>query len=382
MSDNKTEKASPRRLEKARKEGNFVSTTELVSGAQFIVFAILLLSGFSTFLSDAVGHTKAFVRLAFSGTDLQREGLIFLFRNQLAPAMGGLLLGGFALSATAIFAQLAASKLGVSFNKVSPDLQRLNPLSRIQELPSQNMSQVLRSALLLPVFLGAAAWLVSTHIQQFLALPLLPWTQGVAFVGQTLRDLIERALYLFLFLGLFDWLRQNQKYMKKLKMSKQEVRDEHKEVEGNPQIRAKVRRMQRDMFRRRMMSDVSKASAVIVNPTHFAVAIRYDLASGAAPKIVAKGRNHVARRIRELALASEVPIIENPPLARALFAAAEVGQEIPPHLYKAVAEILAYLYRIFGGRMPGQAFASHDKTLNEPKQNDVSSRLHSSFNFV
>jgi flagellar biosynthetic protein FlhB len=271
--------------------------------------------------------------------------------------MGGLILGGLALSATAIIAQLAASKLGVSGKKIAPDLQRLNPMSRIQELPSQNLSQFLRSAFLLPVFLGVAAWLVWTHSQQFLFLPLLPWTQGVSVVGQTLRDLIERALYLFLLLGLFDWFRQNQKYMKKLRMSKQEIRDEHKEVEGNPQIKAKVRRMQRDMSRRRMMTDVPKASAVIVNPTHYAVAIRYDLAAGAAPKIVAKGRNHVARRIRDLAIASEVPIIENPPLARALFAAAEVGQEIPPHLYKAVAEILAYLYRIFGGRLPGQSFA-------------------------
>jgi flagellar biosynthetic protein FlhB len=106
-----------------------------------------------------------------------------------------------------------------------------------------------------------------------------------------------------------------------------------------------------------MMADVPKASAVIVNPTHYAVAIRYDLGSMSAPRVVAKGRNHVARRIRDLARSHEVPIIENPPLARAVFAAAEVGQEIPPHLYKAVAEILAYLFRLFSGRLPGQAFA-------------------------
>lgn len=359
MSDsgNRTEKATPRRLEKARKDGNYVSTKEFVSGAQFIVFAMLLLSGFPTFLIDAAGHTKSFLRLAFGTADLQRESLIFLFRNRLAPAMGGLLLSGLALTATAFAAQMAASHLGVSAKKIAPDLQRLNPLQRIKELPSQNMSQFLRSALLLPVFLGVAAWLVSSYSQQFLMLPLLPWARGVTVVGQSLRDLIERALYVFLFLGLFDWFRQSQKYAKKLRMSKQELRDEHKEVEGNPQIKAKVRRLQRDMSRRRMMSDVPKASAVIVNPTHYAVAIRYDIAAGAAPRIVAKGRNHVARRIRELAIASEVPIIENPPLARALFAAADVGQEIPPHLYKAVAEILAYLYRIFGGRLPGQSFA-------------------------
>jgi flagellar biosynthetic protein FlhB len=353
----RTEKASPRKLEKARKDGNFISTRELVSGAQFVVFATLLLSGFTPFLLDAVGHTKAFVRLAFGTTELQRESLVFLFRNRLAPAIGSLLLNGLALSAVAIAAQLAASQLGISGKKIAPDLQRLNPMPRIQELGAQNFSQFLRSALLLPLFLGVAAWLVWTHAQQFLFLPLLPWSHGVAVAGQSLRTLLERAMYVFLLLGLFDWLRQNQKYLKKLRMSKQDVRDEQKEVEGNPQIKAKVRRMQRDMSRRRMMSDVPKASAVIVNPTHYAVAIRYDLAAGAAPRVVAKGRNHVARRIRELAIANEVPIIENPPLARALFAAADVGQEIPPHLYKAVAEILAYLYRILGGRLPGQSYA-------------------------
>jgi flagellar biosynthetic protein FlhB len=355
--DNRSEKATPRRLEKARKDGNFVSTKELVSGAQFIVFAAFLLSGFSEFLADAAGHMKGFVRLAFAGSDLQREGLIFLFRNRLAPAMGGLLLSGLALSATALIAQMAASKFGISGKKIAPDLQRLNPMSRIKDLPGQNFSQFMRSALLLPIFLGVAAYLVWTHAQQFLFLPLLPWRSGVSVVGESLRVLIERALYVFLILGLFDWFRQSQKYDKKLRMSKHEIREEHKESEGNPQIKAKVRRLQRDMSKKRMMADVPKASAVIVNPTHYAVAIRYDLAAGAAPKIVAKGRNHVARRIRELAISSEVPIIENPPLARALFAAAEVGQEIPPHLYKAVAEILAYLYRILGGRLPGQSFA-------------------------
>jgi len=358
MSDeNRSEKATPRRLEKARKDGSYVSSKELVSGIQFIVFAGLLLSGFSAFLSDSAGYMKSFVRLAFSGNELQRESLVMLFRDRLAPAMGGMLLGGLALTASALVAQLAASKLGVSGKKIAPDLQRLNPMSRLKELPGQNLSQFLRSALLLPVFLGVAGWLVWGQAQQFLYLPLLPWAQGVMVVGQSLRDLIEKALYVFLLLGLFDWFRQSQKYMKKLRMSKQEIRDEHKESEGNPQIKAKVRKLQREMSRKRMMADVPTASAVIVNPTHYAVAIRYDLAAGAAPKVVAKGRNHVARRIRELAVSSEVPIIENPPLARALFAAADVGQEIPPHLYKAVAEILAYLYRIMGGRLPGQSFA-------------------------
>lgn len=353
----RTEKPTPRRLEKARKDGSFVASREMVGAAQFAVFAVVLLNYFPEFFGDFVGQARALVRLAFTPAEVERESLIFLFRNRLAPALGGLLLTGFGVWAAALVTQLSVSRMGISAKKLAPDLQRLNPWQRIKEMPAQNFSQSARSAVLIPIFLGAASWLVWSNASQFVSLPLLPWSNGVLLVGQSLRDLIERALYVFLALGLFDWFRQQRRFMNKMKMTKQEIRDEHKEVEGNPQIKAKVRRLQREMSRKRMMSDVPKASAVIVNPTHYAVAIRYDLSAMAAPKIVAKGRNHVARRIRELAIANEVPIIENPPLARALFAAAEVGQEIPPHLYKAVAEILAYLFRIFGGRLPGQAVA-------------------------
>lgn len=137
-------------------------------------------------------------------------------------------------------------------------------------------------------------------------------------------------------------------------MTKQEVREEQKDVEGNPLIRMRIRRLQREALRRRMMEQVPKATAVIVNPTHFAVAIRYQTSTMAAPKVVAKGKNFLALRIRELAIRSQVPVIENPPLAQALYRSAEVGQEIPTHLYQAVAEILAYIYRLTRGHLPGQ----------------------------
>jgi flagellar biosynthetic protein FlhB len=118
-------------------------------------------------------------------------------------------------------------------------------------------------------------------------------------------------------------------------------------------MKMRIRRIQRDFARRQMMKEVPKATALIVNPTHYAVAIRYSLESGAAPRVVAKGKNYLAQRIRQIAIKSQVPIVENPPLARALYTSVEVGQEIPGHLYRAVAEILAYIYRLMGGRLPG-----------------------------
>ena len=129
-------------------------------------------------------------------------------------------------------------------------------------------------------------------------------------------------------------------------MTKLEVRDELKETEGNPQIKQRVRRIQRDLARRNMMKEIPNATAVIVNPTHFAVAIRYEMEGMAAPRVLAKGKNYLALRIRQIALEHQVPIIENPPLAQALYKSADVGQEIPPHLYRAVAEVLAYIYKL------------------------------------
>ena len=137
-----------------------------------------------------------------------------------------------------------------------------------------------------------------------------------------------------------------RRHYKSLRMTKLEVRDELKETEGNPQIKQRVRRIQRDLARRNMMKEIPNATAVIVNPTHYAVAIRYDMEGMAAPRVLAKGKNYLALRIRQIAIDHQVPIVENQPLAQALYKSADVGQEIPPHLYRAVAEVLAYIYKL------------------------------------
>jgi len=164
--------------------------------------------------------------------------------------------------------------------------------------------------------------------------------------------LLWRGAGLFLVFGLVDLVRERQRYRRDLRMSHQEIREEFKETEGNPQMKMRIRRMLRDRMRRSMMKEVPTATAVIVNPTHYAVAIRYQLDWASAPKVVAKGKNYLALRIRQRALDHQVPLIENPPLAQALYKSAEIGQEIPAHLYRAVAEILAYIYRLMQGRLP------------------------------
>lgn len=162
-----------------------------------------------------------------------------------------------------------------------------------------------------------------------------------------------RAAAVFLLAGVTDLIWQRHRYTKQLNMTKQEIREEHKEQESSPHVKARIRRIQRDLSRRKMMQEIPHATAVVVNPTHYAVAIRYSVDSGAAPKVIAKGKNYLAQRIRQKAIEHQVPIVENPPLARALYASAEVGQEIPTHLYRAVAEILAYIYKLMNGKLPG-----------------------------
>jgi flagellar biosynthetic protein FlhB len=222
----------------------------------------------------------------------------------------------------------------------------------LKQLPSQNLPSLIQAVIMVPVFGAAVYFLVADNLASFLTLPLTSLISGVSLVGISIEALLWKASGLFLVFGLVDLIRQKTRYQKQLKMSKQEIRDEMKEVDGNPAIKARIRRIRRDLARRRMMKEVPTATAVIVNPTHYAVAIKYSLEEKGAPKVVAKGKNYLALRIRQKALDNQIPLIENPPLAQGLYKSVDVGQEIPAHFYKAVAEVLAYIYRVMNGRRP------------------------------
>lgn len=353
MAENRTEKPSPRKLSKAREDGNYVASKEFIAAVQFTMFFAMLLQFGDQFGTSCRAHITTWIEIAFASRDLHREYLHELFRSVLVPHLLPIVGIGFLLTGAAIASQLLVSRLGISAKKLAPQFNRLNPFSRLKELPKQNIVTAGQAALLLPVFLGAIYLLVSANATKLLSLPSRSASSGAGVVYAMMTDLLYKATLVFLLVGVVDWYRQHSRYTKQLKMTKQEVKDEHKESEGNPQLKAKLRKMQRDNSRRQMITNVPKASAIIVNPTHYSVAIRYELGGSGAPKVVAKGKNYLARRIREIATANEIPIVENPPLARALYAAVDVGQEIPPHLYRAVAEILAYLFRVMGGRLPG-----------------------------
>jgi flagellar biosynthetic protein FlhB len=238
------------------------------------------------------------------------------------------------------------TKGGLSLAKLKPSLDRLNPISRLKELPGRNASSTVQAVLMLAVFGSAIYLVIEAHLDSFLGLPLAPLSLSLSLIGGSLQDLFWKAAGVFVVFGVVDLLRQHRRYQKDMRMSKQEIREEFKESEGDPHIRARIRRLRRDMLRQQMMKQVPTATAVIVNPTHYAVALRYDHGSTAVPVVVAKGRNFLAQRIRETAVSHGVPLVENPPLAQALYKSVKTGQEIPPHLYRAVAEVLAYIYRL------------------------------------
>jgi len=347
-----TEQPTQRRLEKARREGQFPSSKEFLSSVQFLAFLTLAVGFGGAWFFKVLSITRQLLSRAFS-TELTPKALVALVYEFVLPMLTPLLLGGGLLLLIVLFAQMSTTQIGLSPSKLAPDIKRLNFVSKVKNLPGQNLPPFLQALVLLPLIGLVVYYEVTENLDQFLALPWMSVQAGVLQVIAPLKTLLWRAGALFLVVGLIDLAWQRHRYIKQLRMTKQEVREEAKEQQGNPQIKMRIRRIQRDLARRQMMKEVSRATAVIVNPTHYAVAIRYSLDSGAAPKVVAKGKNFLAQRIRKQAMEHQVPIVENAPLARALYKSAEVGQEIPASLYRAVAEILAYIYRLMNNRLPG-----------------------------
>ena len=347
----RTEKPTPRRIERARREGRFAVSRDLVSSVQFLAFALLLAACGASWCGGLMETSRYLMKRAFTA-ELDSAEILRMVRALVSKQFVPLALFGGILMAAALATQLATTRFGFATKGLAPNLQRLNFFSRLRELPRQNLPLFFQALVLLPLFGMAVYGVVRDNLDALLVLPLQGPAQGAREMARSIQNLIWKAALVFLALGAFDFWRQHRRYLADLGMSKQEVREEAKELEANPQIKGRIRQLRREWLRRRMMQQVEKATAVIVNPTHYAVAIRYAMESMAAPKVVAKGKNWLARRIRQKAVEHQVPIVENAPLAQALYKSTEVGQEIPAHLYRAVAEILAYIYRLMGGRLP------------------------------
>jgi flagellar biosynthetic protein FlhB len=346
--DQRTEQPTQQRLKKAREEGRFAVSKELVAAVQFAVFASLLTGMAGAWWPSTRATARELLLSAFR-LELNPVSVQSVVVQYIVPLGVVLGISGMLMMGASLLTQLAVTGFGLASSRLSPDITRLNPVSNLRELPRRNRGAFLEASVMLPVMLAVSWAVISGRLDEFLRLPLSGIENSVRVLGGAFSELLWKATVVFLAWGAFDLFRQKQRYTKDLRMTKQEIREEFKQNEGSPEIKAKIRRLRRELLRRRMMSEVPSATAVIVNPTHFAVALRYNMQTMPAPKVVAKGKNYLALRIRQKALDHQVPVIENPPLAQALYKNVEVGQDIPAALYRAVAEVLAYVFRMMNG---------------------------------
>lgn len=342
----KTEPASPRKLEQAREKGDVPRSRELAT-------CTLLLGASAAFWFTGGNMITQLNEVLASGLSFDRE-LAFDMELLLAHAAASIikLLIAFAPAALILIVVALASPMLIggwlfSAEALQPNFGRMNPIKGIGNMFSSRSAVELGKAIGKTVLVGGIAWMVIKYeIDAVLALSVEPLKSGMEHLGHLLM-----VSFIFIVSGLIiiaavDAPYQMWSHAKKLMMSRQDVRQESKESDGNPEIKAKIRQQQREMARRRMMSEVPTADVVVTNPTHYAVALKYSEKGNRAPIVVAKGADEVAARIRELALENNVVMMEAPPLARALFRHAELGDEIPEALYIAVAEVLAYVFQL------------------------------------
>jgi len=348
-SGEKTEKATPRRLLKARREGQVASSREFVSGLQFLVFVFLVAEGGQKLLVIFKQVTRTVFTQAFR-SDLSPAVLMNILHQSLSDALIPVVEAGSLLVITSFAFQLSTTGFSVSLNRLAPKGANFDVLKKLKQAPKQGFVSAMQAVAVLLVFGFTLEWMATENANQLLLLPLSSLEVGLRTVSSLSMGVLWKAAALFVLFGVVDLFRQKRRFASEMKMSKQDIRDEQKETEGSPQIKMRIRRLQRDVRRRRMMDQVKTATALIVNPTHYAVAIRYHHETMPAPVVVAKGKNYLAQRIRARALHHQIPLIENPPLAQALYKSVDVGQQIPPHLYRAVAEILAYIYKLMGAK--------------------------------
>lgn len=344
MPGERTEQATPHRREKARREGDILHSREFSAAAGTLAGVMALgLLGAGTLLA----WRRTFAGFLNLGAEACWEpGRVMTTLATMRKLMLSVFAAPALMMGAVAAAALAAGLLqtgGINFHAeaIGPKLDRVNPAANLKNLFS------LRAAARLGRSLIPAALLAVFAVQRIgreLAMPPFS-TVRLEALGSDTYGLLQAAAWLLFGWSAVDFLVEWQSRESRLKMSKQDLRDEFKETEGNPQIRSRIRGLQRQMRRRQVKNDVAKAAVVLTNPTHYAVALSFDFTTMEAPKVLAKGRNLLAEEIKAEARWGGVPIVENPPLARSLYRSVEVGKSIPVELYAAVAAILAYLYR-------------------------------------
>ncbi|WOC31256.1 MULTISPECIES: flagellar biosynthesis protein FlhB [Caproicibacterium] len=346
-SGEKTEQATPKRKTDERKKGNVFLSQELVTVATMLVSFVVLRALGSTIFGQIQYSVRDFIQLTATMESVSPEDVSKLFIKGCITFAIGVLPVALGCSLAAVVLTLAQTKFLFSSKSFAFKANRMSPLNGIRNLFSMRGIMELVKSILKILLLSVVAWNVLSGWAGQLP-RMIDMQVGAAFadICDTSFSMAMQISVLFVALAAFDYLFQWWDYNKKLRMTKQEVKEEYKETEGDPQVKGAIKDRQQAMSRKRMMQNVPNADVVIRNPTHVAVAIRYDPKKASAPVVVAKGLDSLALRIVKVAEENGVYITENVPLARGLYAAVDLDQEIPEKYYKTVAEVLAFVYKL------------------------------------
>ncbi len=342
----KTEEPSERKISKAKEEGDVAISQEAKSfvmmlGMLFVVWLVLPLMG-KWFYLFSLKFIEQPQNIPVDPKHLQIvffDSIINFFKIMGIPFALFMLLG--------IFASIMQTGFVYAPKRLLPNWNKLNIFAALpQFINMKKIVESLKGIIKITVVSYIAVLILTPYLQKSELLPTMEPLAILIFIHKVVVILIFTILLAVLAIAVADFAYQKYSHLKKLRMTKQEVKDEYKEMEGDPLVKSRIRQLRTERARRRMMDNVPKADVVIVNPTHYAVALQYDMNTMDAPVVVAKGLDHLALRIREVAEENDVPIVENPPLARALFASVEIDQTIPQEHFKAVAEVIGYVMQL------------------------------------
>lgn len=350
----KTEPATPKKLEDARSEGQVAKSKEIANGLGLIALFFLLKfwignmgNQFLQVFPAIYGRIPEVASMTGGTTPVKECGIIFTYSlTRIIIILAPVLILGYVVAFLSDYMQV---KWKVTAKPLKPKFSKLNPLSGVKRILSINsFVELVKSIAKILIIAYVSYSYLSDRKEMLFLLYNLSIMQAIQLIGEVVIDLGIRISLFFMIIAIADYVFQRYKFSKDMRMTKQEVKEEYKNQEGNPEIKGKIKQKMREVSQRRMMQAIPQADVVITNPTHYAVAIKYDKDAAPAPIVVAKGQDYLAKKIKEIAKENKVEIVENKPLARMLFANVDIDEQVPPELYGAVAEVLAYVYHLQG----------------------------------
>ncbi len=343
----KTEEPTSKKIEDARKEGN-VPKSQDISGFITLFVAVVAILTLTKYISIHIENLYRYYS-SFMGSDLTKNSILSMVIYTSKELLLSILPIALSVAIAGVLSNVIQFGFVFSNKPLIPDLKKIDPIKGLKNLFSiKKLIESLKVILKVSFVFSIASYFFLSFIKQLPHVAYYSIFDQILWLREKIVILASVMLILFLVLSIADLLIVRYQYFKDLRMSKQEIKDEFKQMEGDPQIKARIRKIQMEMAQKRMMQEVPNADVIITNPTHYAVAIKYDRQKDKAPVVIAKGINEVALKIKEIGRKHMVQIVENPPLARELYKLCDIDKTIPQKLYKAVAEVLAFVYKARG----------------------------------